>query len=117
MTNKEIIDLYEGLAELYDVKVNLNIKTKYLLAKIKVQIEPLYKAIMVTRQDLIKKYGTEENESLIIKNTVLPQFSIELDELMNIESDINVPRINLDELNDQRIGINLIEKLLPIIND
>ena len=117
MTNKEIIDLYEGLTELYDLKINLNIKTKYLLAKIKVQIEPLYKAAMVTRQDLIKKYGTEENESLIIKNTVLPQFSIELNELMNIETNINVQKINLDELNDQRISISLIEKLLPIIND
>ena len=117
MTNKEIINLYEGLAELYNLKLALNIKVKYTLAKIKIEIEPLYQAVMVTRQDLIKQYSTEENTSFMIKNNMLPQFSAEMDDLMKIEINIEVPKINLEDLDDSRISIHLIEKLLPIIND
>ena len=117
MTNKEIMDLYEGLVELYDLKVELDIKIKYLLAKIKIQIEPLYEALMITRKDLFKKYGTENETSIVIKNSMLPLFSTEMNELMKIQVNVEIPKINLEDLNSPKISINLIEKLLPIIND
>lgn len=117
MTNKEIINLYEGLAELYNLKLTLNIKVKYILAKIKIEIEPLYQAIMLTRNDLIKQYSTEDESSFTIKNGMLSQFSTEMNDLMKIETKIEVPKINLEDLDDSRISVHLIEKLLPIINN
>lgn len=117
MTNREIVQLYEGIVEIYQLGLELDIKTNYTLARIKVQIEPYYKAIMMTRQDLFKQYDNSEDNSGIFNNENMKKLSEEFEKLMGIEVELILPQVELVKLNSPKMRIDLVERLLPIIKD
>jgi len=72
---------------------------------------------MITRQDLFKQYDISEDSSGIFNNENMKKLSEEFEKLMSIEVELSLPKLDLMKLNDPKLRIDLIERLLPIIND
>ena len=116
MTNEQIVDLYEGLSE---ISQNKDLKFKavisFVFAKNRNIIRPFYDSIIEARTKLINKYGEKNDEGILIPNEKIPQFKSEFEILMHTENYINIEEISLEDFKEEYIGIELMEKILPII--
>lgn len=119
MTNKEIMDMYEGLYEISQKpELQFNIRISYIFAKTKNILEPFYKAIIENKDKILQQYGTSnENGSWHISNEVLKEFEQEWNHLMSIENEIELQQVKLEDFGDTRIGVELLGKILPLIKD
>lgn len=117
MTNNEIIDLYEGLYEIsQNPDFKLNAKTCFVLAKNKNLLQPFYDSVIEARQKLIEKYGErQEDGNWFISNEKLIEFKTEFKSLMNIQTFLTIENIALVDLENEKINLELMRKLLPII--
>lgn len=118
MKNKEIFDLYEGLYEIgQDKSLKFEIRATYILAKNKNILEPYYNAIIDTRQKILEKYGEQqEGGEWRVEKEKMDIFMREWNAFMEIENFINIEKVGIEELKGGEIGIELMGKLLPIIN-
>lgn len=120
MKNKEVYDLYEGLYEIsQNQDLKFNIKLCYSFAKNKNILEPFYNAIIETRQRFLSKYGTpqENGDGWTVAKDRMDDFLKEWNDFMNIDNFVVLQHIKLEELEDEeKLGIDLMEKLLPIID-
>ena len=105
MTNKDILKVYNGIQELIDSKVPLNIKTGYLLAKNKRLLEPFAEAIEEQQLKLYKKYGHEEDNGIKVENKNVPALQRELKELFDIENIVNISKIPIQGFEDNSIDL------------
>lgn len=118
MTNIEILNLFDGLKELQDSKVPLNIKTSFILAKNNKIISELANLITDKQFEIYKKYGTSNDDGTItVPKENVPQLQHDVDELMNIDNNIDLTKINLNDLEDVKIEFGTIEKILPMIQE
>ena len=117
MTNKEIFNLYEGLYELsQDKDLKFGVKISYIFAKNKNILEPFYNAIVDTRQKLLNKYGEpQDNGDWHVSKEKMDIFMNEWNAFMEIENFVNLDKVKIEDLEGEKIGIELMEKLLPII--
>lgn len=117
MTNKEIIDLYEGLEEISQDKTQIfDINIGYVLAKNKNLLAPYYDAAITSRNRLILKYGSQQEDgSITIPKDKVPIFSQELESFLGMENFVVLEQIQLKEIQNTRLSIQLIGQLLPII--
>ena len=116
MTNEQIVDLYEGLAAISEDK-DLKFKAliSFQLTKNKNLLKPFYESISEARQKLIEKYGEPQEDGWLIPNNKLPQFKAEFEALMFTETYVATEEILVTDLEEERLGIELMERLLPII--
>ena len=116
MTNEEILNLYEALAE---ISSNKDFKFKavlgFQLAKNKHALKTAYDAIIESRQKLIEKYGTKTDDGWLIPNEKIPSFEAELNALMSIETYVVIEQIPINQFEEEKFDLDIIEKLLPII--
>ena len=117
MTNAEIINLYEGLYELsQDKDKTFSIKVGYIFAKDKNLLQPYYEAAINSRLKLLKKYGTElESGDIQIPGEQVLPFRQEHESFLNMENYIVLDKISLKDVQDEKLNIDIMEKLLPII--
>lgn len=116
MTNEQIIDLYEGLSEISQNKdLNFKAVVSFIFAKNKNLLKPFYNAAIEARQQLIEKYGQINEDNWFIPKDNVQYFKTEYDTLMSVNTYIDLEKIPIDILEEERININLMEKLLPII--
>lgn len=116
MTNEEILNLYEGLCEISQNKdLKFKATTSFLLAKNKNLITPFYEAIIETRDKLIEKYGEQKEDGILIPNEKLAQFKSELNAFLKTTTYIDVESIPLTAFEEEKIGIDLMGKLIFII--
>lgn len=118
MKNKDILNLYEGLYEISQNKdLKFNVKISFILAKNKNILQPLYDAIIETRRKILQKYGIGiENGDWKIPNENIPSFRKEWDEFMAIDNFICLQGISLEDIQNEKINVGLMEKLLPLID-
>lgn len=118
MTNEQIVNLYEGLVEIGENRdLKFKASVSFIFAKNKNLLKPFYEAAVEARQKLIEKYGQPDDNGWFIENEKLPQFKNELNALMEVNSYVATTEIDLKELEDERIGIDLMEKLLPMFKN
>lgn len=117
MTNEQIINLYEGLYELgQDPEIKLKATTCFSLAKNKNLLRPFYDSAIEARQKLIEKYGEPSDDgSWFVPNEKLSNFKTEFESLMKMDTYIVTDDITIQNLENEKIGLELMEKLLPII--
>lgn len=117
MKNKEIFSLYEGLYELgQDKELRFGIKISYIFARNKNILEPFYNAVIETREKLLEKYGeAQENGDWHISKEKMDIFMSEWNAFMEIENFVNLDKVKIEDLEGEKIGIELMEKLLPVI--
>ena len=120
MKNRDITLLYNSINTLIgdESSKNLNINTKFKIAKNQRKISNIYEIIEEQRSGIIKKYGIpQEDGSYKIMNDQLPAATKELSELLDIETQCNLDKIELNELENANLKIALIMGLMCMIKD
>lgn len=117
MKNKEIFNLYEGLYEIsQDKELKFGVRISYIFAKNKNILQPYYDAIIDTRQKILEKYGEpQDNGDWRVSKEKMNIFMSEWNAFMEIENFVNLEKVKIEDLNDEKIGIELMGKLLSII--
>jgi hypothetical protein len=93
---------------------SLPIKTAYKIAKITKVIDEQYNFIVTQQNEIIKKYGTEENGCYGIKANDyenLNKYAKDFNEVLEIEEEIEIQKISLEELEKVELTINDVESI------
>ena len=119
MKNKEIFELYTALSTILgEPSKELGIRTKFKLAKNQIAIDKIYELVQKQHNSIIERYGEEKENGVI---TVPPEkidiTRKEINELMEINNEITLEKINLDELDGAPITSETLMKLMPIIEE
>ena len=119
MKNWEIKQLYTGLIELSkDTDLKLNVKTSFIIAKNILVIKPIYELILQEEEKIWKKLGrTNPNGSITIPVDLVDQWKEETEELNNIENEVKLQQIGLNELENEKISIATMMKIMKIIKE
>lgn len=115
MTNQEILKVIKGLDDLSQLKLALNIKTSYNLARLKSILTPFVDTIQEKQMELYRKYGEENDGTITVPKEKIPLLEAELNELLNIENKIQFTKFKLDDFGDAEIPFDVMEELLPVI--
>lgn len=119
MKNKDILKLYEGLCELEQLQgLHLKARTSYQLAKDKLIIEPFYNLIKKCELDIWKQFGTIlDDGNVSVEKDKVGELNKAYDDLMEIETDVNIDKIELNEFDGQGISMELFGKLIRVIKE
>ena len=116
MTNEQILELYDGLYEIcQNTELKFKVTTSFLLAKNKNLLDPLYNSICEARLKLLKKYGEERDQEWFVPNKNLDAFKTEFEALLKMDTFINLEEIPIKELESEKLNVELVRKLIPII--
>lgn len=96
MKLEKLVSSQEWLQKL--LKVEMDIKKAYVLRKFIIEVDGHLKPYNETRNDLIKKYWTEEDWQIKVKEENIPKFMEEIWWLLNEEIEIEIPEITIDDL-------------------
>ena len=117
MTNKQVIDLYNGLCKLEEKKVQLPIIVGYGLAKDKTLLEEEVKLIYNFQHKILLKYGNYNNEKdIIVPKEKVDEANKELEELLNMENGIELVQIPITAFKDLQFTLEEMKALQYIIN-
>lgn len=103
----EAIKMHMAINALKQRSVPLDAQLSYKLARLYARLEPISHAYEEARQQLVKAYGTEdENGSVSVKidGEQYPQFAQELKALLEAAESVEVPKISIQEF-DQAKGV------------
>ena len=115
MTNREILSVLHGLAELREIKVPLNIKTSYILAR-NDKILSEYATIINDKQiEIYAKWGNKDNGKIIVSPDNRENLEKDIDELLNIDNKVQIVKLHLQDFGEVEIPFNILEDLFPII--
>lgn len=112
LSNQEIINLlnaFDGIAD-----KDLPVKMTFDLYSIHSTLMDVYTAYIKSLEKLKTKYNVEEND------TDFPEgMNRELKELLEIQKELDIPKIKKEELLDSGVELNMIQlqSLLPVIID
>jgi len=113
---REVYNLYEGIKELIDKE--LPISTAYKIQKNFTKLEDEVKQAEVIRKKIIDKYkeGKEdENGNVDIKEDCVEYFNKEIEELFTQEVELELKKINVEELEGIKIKPLTLSRLDLII--
>ena len=116
MKNKEIIQLYEGIYELKEI--DFGVRIGFVFAKNLIALEPYYKAIKDQQRKLWIKYGVPNEEgNLVIPKDKISILEKENDELMEIETIVNITKISIDQLEEYKISLDQLLKIYNMLKE
>lgn len=116
MKNKEIVQLYEGIYELKDQ--DFGVKVGFIFAKNLITLEPYYKAIKTTQRQLWEKYGSlNEEGNLVVSKENISALEKENNELMEMETIVNITKIPINSLEEYKISLDQMLKIYYIIEE
>lgn len=118
LTNQQIVEIYEGLYSLRAAgQQALPISVGFLIVKALKELQSSYEAIIEMRTTVGAKYGVlQDDGSYFVEAKDRAAANKELQELMEIKSNINLDLIPLSLLNDISIPLDVIYNIYPIIN-
>ena len=110
------MNLYETLVRISEDKdMIFSIKIGYQLAKIKIKLKDEVNIIYNLREKILREAGNENQDGdFIIPKEKILETNNKIIELMNIENELDLPSIELQDIN-LNLSIKDIEGLLPII--
>lgn len=116
MTNQEILKVYQGITELINKKIVLNIKTSYTLAKNKTILTPFVEVIENEKIKIYNKHGVKNDDGTIkVLNKNISALEKDINELFTIENKVPIVKIKIEELAEAEISMDILENLMPII--
>lgn len=103
-----IVNSVDSIRALQEIK--LPVKISYRIKRLADKINPILKNYHEQRNELVKKFGEEDEKSQIwnVKKENQPVFYEELQKLLDVEETIDFEKIKIDELS----GIEIEAKLL-----
>ena len=116
MKNREILSLYEGINEIKAEE--FEVKVSFAFAKNIIILEPYYKAIKQAQKTLWIKYGEANGEGdLVVPKDKIEELEKENGSLMKIENNLEVEKITLKDIEKNRLSIDNLLKIMPMINE
>ena len=104
----DILSNAEPIKELQETK--LPVKVSYRIMRLVNKIQPELDTYDVKRKQLIKEFGDINKDGLlqVTDPKKLEKFTIQIQELLNIEIDIDFQKIKVEELGDLTISPKLL---------
>lgn len=117
MRNGEVITLFEGLEALAQNKgFKFKPKVAYTIAKNHEKARSEASTIYKLRQDIIQSYGyIEDNGDVTIEKGKLAAANRDIEDLMELESEIQIRMIEVEDLGDNEIGLEEMKGLKYMI--
>ena len=117
MTNSQLIQLYETLIRITtNTDLRFSVKIGYYLAKNKAAIREDALLLYNARSDLMREYGKiQDNGDIIVEQSQFSELQKKIDEILNIETNVQIFPIDVDELKEYQLNIEDIEGLMPIL--
>ena len=118
LKNSDIVKIYETLINIYNQKdMKFSAKIAFSLIRNINLLQPYYTNIMEVREDLIRNNGLE----LVDGTYQIPQDSIdfinqELQDLLDIECEIELNKINFEDFPQLQLTLNEWESLEKILS-
>lgn len=118
VTNEEVLTILKGLSELEELKLPLNIKTSYYLARIRQTLNSYANIIQDKQMEIYKKYGeqTSRNEYKVPEEK-MNELEKDLKDLFSVENEMEIQKLKLNDFGDNEVPFYVIEKLLKIIDE
>lgn len=121
MKNQDIINCYKGLSEMKKAPMRrLPARTCFTIIKNMKTLEPIVESIEATYNEIVLKYADPingENNNFQIREGQKEALTQELEELYNIDTEINLTKIQLSEIAKCDCSINEMEALYIMIED
>ena len=115
MTNKEIVQIYNGITKLREANPKLKVKTSYVLAKDYKILQPFFDTIQNEQEKIFLKYGETKEDGIYVPNEKVEKLNKDLNDLDLIENEINIDKINVNDFDEEAINFNIISDLMLII--
>lgn len=103
LTNAQIYDYSRMLIDAFsDREQKLPIKINFSLSKNKSTLIALAQEIEKARLEIAQNYGTlnEEEQRYVVDSENVEQVNKEMKDLFDIEQDVDIIKINIDNIND-----------------
>ena len=118
LTNQEIVNIYEGIQKLRETQVDaLPVKVGFSLIKDMNILQPLYSAVITTRDEVALRYGENDNGVVHIPDEFLEKVNTELQELGSLESEVDISYIPLAAISNLSFPLDIIYSIYPIIEE
>lgn len=117
MKNGEVIELFEGLEKLaQDPDIKFKTKVAYVIARNRDKIRSAANTIYNLRQKIISEYGViEPNGDVTIAKDKISLVNQEIDELMNLESDVEIRKVKIEDLDDIELSLENMRGLVHML--
>jgi len=116
MKNGEVLQLYETLCRISDNKeLTFGVRVGYTMVKNKAKLKDEAQLIHNMRHKIIVEAGIKnDNDELIIPKSKIDETNRKINELMEMDSSIEVEKIDINSL---KLNLNIedIEGLLPML--
>ena len=108
MKNGEVLRLYETLSEIAnDPNQKFTVKVSYIFAKNRERIRSEAILIFNMRQKILLEYGKQkDNGDIIIPRDKLDEVDNKINELMNLDSDLQVDQLCFTDLKGYELSID-----------
>ncbi len=118
MTNKGIVELYNGLTELKENKeMRFPARTTYAIVVNLKAIEHIVEAIVETKEAVLQRFGTEEQDNP--GNYYIPpenrkDMIAEMEKIDMIENKVTFQYIQWEDIENLELSVSEMEALYPI---
>ena len=118
LSNQQIVEVYEGLYRLRAAdQSSLPISVGFLIVKAMKELQNSYEAIMEIKGQIGSKYGVlQDDGSYFVEAKDRAAAGKEIDDLMGIQSNINLDLIPLSLMKEVSVPLDIIYNIYPIIN-
>ena len=121
MKNQDIINCYKGLAEMRKAPMRrLPGRTCFTIIKNMKTLEPIVESIEAAYNEIVLKYADPvdgETNSFQVREGQKENLTQELNELYNIDTEVNLTKIQLSEIAKCDCSINEMEALYLMIEE
>lgn len=118
LSNQQIVEIYEGLYELRAAgQSSLPVSVGFLIVKAMKELQNSYETIMEVKGEIGSKYGVlQDDGSYFVEAKDRAAAGKEIDDLMAIQSNINLDLIPLSLMKEVSVPLDIIYNIYPIIN-
>lgn len=121
MTNRELDEIYRGLLKIQQDNITLPCRVGYAIAKNVRVIATELKEFITERDNLIREFGTQTQETGaytidITDEKVMKAFVERLDPIAEIETNVELLKINIDWFGNDSLPAALFSLLSPLMD-
>lgn len=121
MTNKEIMNMYDGLQNAkQDRNFNFPAKTTFAIVKNLKLIEPIVEALIQAKNQILSELGTESEQNpgeFYIPPANRAELAKQMETIDNIDNEVALHKIKWEDIEDFNLSIQAMEALYPMIEE
>ena len=116
LKNGDILTAYETLQRISNnPELKFNVALGYMLARNKEKLRPEAMIIYDMRRQIVMEHGRIEDKDIIVSGEYVEEVNRKIEELMNIETDVDIKQIPIDIFEHHEMSMEDIEGLKELI--